>query len=381
NFDSERAEVVYDPTRVTAERIAAQIGKLGYTATEILDEQQQPGGTGQAELTDLTRRLTVAAVLTVPVLIISMALMAMPPSPLVYVEFALSAAVLSYSGLRIYASAWGALRNRAADMNVLIAVGTCAAFVYSAAATFFPGTFRLYGVEPHVYYETACVIVTLILTGKLLEAWARSHTSDAIRRLMDLQPRTARLARDGREVDVPVDQVQAGDIVIVRPGERIPVDGEVTDGSSAVDESMVTGESVPAEKQPGDTVTGGTINKTGSFSFRATRVGRDTTLAQIVALVRRAQATKAPIQKLADRVAGYFVPTVLCIGIAAFVTWYLLGPPPSIRFAMLSFVSVLIIACPCALGLATPTAVAVATGRGAERGILIRSADALQVAG
>jgi len=392
NFESERASVVYDPARVDANRIAAQVAKLGYTAAEIVEEDAGRHLGLQAEVGDLSRRLIVAAVLTLPVLVFSMVMMAMPPSPLVYVEFALTCVVLFYCGQQIYRGAWGAIKNRASDMNVLIAVGTFAAFAYSAAASFVPGVFRSHGVEPHVYYETACVIITLILTGKLLEARARSHTSDAIKRLMDLQPRTARVLRppadavgeresEPQEVDIPVEELRVGDVIVVRPGESIPVDGEVVQGSSAVDESMVTGESVPVEKQPGDVVTGGTINKTGSFSFRATRVGRDTTLARIITLVRRAQASKAPIQKLADKVAGYFVPAVLCIGVIAFVAWYLAGPPPSIKFATLSFVSVLIIACPCALGLATPTAVAVATGRGAERGILIRSAEALQIAG
>ena len=381
NFDSERASVVYDPARVTTDRIAGQVGKLGYTATEIVEGQEDRGPGTEAEVRDLAKRLIVSAVLTVPVLVFSMALMAMPPSPLVYAEFAMTAAVLFYAGLRIYRSAWGALTNRAGDMNVLIAIGTLAAFVYSAAATFLSGVFRSYGVEPHVYYETACVIITLILTGKLLEARARSHTSDAIRGLLDLQPRTARVVREGSELDVPVEEVRVGDAVIVRPGEKIPVDGEVTEGASAVDESMITGESVPVEKQAGDQVIGATINKTGSFTFTATKVGRNTVLSQIVALVRRAQASKAPIQKLADVVAGYFVPAVLCVGVATFVIWYILGPAPSIRFALVSFVSVLIIACPCALGLATPTAVAVGTGRGAESGILIRGAEALEIAG
>ena len=388
NFDSARASVTYDPAQVTTGRIAAQVAKLGYTATGIAEGHEHGGPGTEAEVRELTKRLVVAAVMTAPVVVFSMALMAMPPSPLVYVEFAFTTVVLFYSGLRIYKSAWGALANRASDMNVLIAVGTFAAFIYSGAATFLPGLFRSYRPilslskgEPHVYYETACVIITLILTGKLMEARARSHTSDAIRNLIGLQPRTARVSRDGVEADLPVEEVRVGDLVIVRPGEKIAVDGVITDGVSAVDESTITGESVPAEKQPGDQVIGATINKTGSFTFRATKVGRDTVLAQIVGLVRRAQSSKAPIQKLADLVAGYFVPAVLCVGVATFVIWYVLGPAPSIRFAVLSFVSVLIIACPCALGLATPTAVAVGTGRGAEHGILIKNAEALELAG
>lgn len=384
NFDSARASVSYDPALANPQQLAAQVRKLGYTATPVAHEMQghQHGGETEAEVRDLTRRLIVAIVLTIPVVIFSMLLLAMPPSPLVYIEFVFTAIVLFYSGLHIFQAAWGALKNRASDMNVLIAVGTFAAFVYSAAATFLPGLFRAYGVEPHVYYETACVIIALIQTGKLLEARARSHTSDAIKALIGLQARTARVVRDGSEQDVPIEDVQVGDVVIVRPGEKIPVDGEVTEGASAVDESMITGESVPVEKQPGDLVIGATINKTGSFRFSATKVGADTVLSQIVELVRKAQSTKAPIQKLADVVSGYFVPVVVVIAIAAFVIWFVFGPATSsLTFAVLAFVTVLIIACPCALGLATPTAVAVGTGMGAEHGVLIRSAEALETAG
>lgn len=383
NFDTARAAVVYDPAKVTPGRISEQVAKLGYTAAEVVEDEdrsEHPAAGAGAEVRDLRLRFAVSAILAVPVAVISMALMAMPPSPLVYLELALTSVVLFWAGWRILKGAWGAIANRASDMNLLIAIGTLAAYVYSTAATFAPGLFAAYGVEPHVYYETVAVIITLVLAGKFLEARARSHTSDAIRRLLGLQARTARVVRGSVEQDVPVEEVRVGDLVIVRPGEKIPVDGVVSEGSSAVDESMVTGESIPAEKRPGDQVIGATINRTGSFTFRATRVGRDTALAQIVRLVRQAQASKAPIQKLADVVAGYFVPVVVSIAVAAFVIWFLLGPAPSIRFAMLTFVAVLIIACPCALGLATPTAVAVGTGRGAESGILIRSAAALEIA-
>lgn len=384
NLQAQRAVVEYDPTAITPAGLSAQVSKLGYTATEIAEEEDtasEAGATAAEEVKDARLRLTISAVLTAPVVVIGMVLQAMPPSPLVYAELVLTGIVLFWAGRRIMKSAWGSVANRTSDMNVLIAIGTLSAFGYSAAATFAPRLFARYGIEPHVYYETAAVIITLILLGKLLEARARSHTSDAIRGLISLQARTARVIRGDHEEDVPVERVRVGDLILVRPGEKVPVDGIIREGSSAVDESMISGESVPAEKQPGDEVIGATINKTGSFSFEATKVGRDTVLAGIVRLVRQAQATRAPIQKLADLVAGYFVPVVLCIAVVSFVAWYVLGPAPSITYALVTFVAVLIIACPCALGLATPTAVSVGAGRGAEHGVLIRSAEALEVAG
>ena len=384
NFDAERATVTYDPARVAPTRIIQQIEKLGYTAHEVEEETGAPEEIGpgtDAEVRELWVRLMVSAALTAPVLILSMGFGAAPPSLLVWAQLVLTGVVLFWAGRRIFRGAWGSIANRASDMNVLIAVGTFAAFAYSAFATAFPGLLRSFGVEPHVYYETAAVIITLVILGRLLEARAKSHTSDAIRKLLDLQPRSARVLRDGAEQDVPVEEVRKGDLVIVRPGEKIAVDGVIREGASAVDESMITGESVPVEKTVGDEVIGATINRTGSFTFEATKVGKETTLAQIVRMVRRAQTSKAPIQRLADIIAGYFVPVVICIGIATFVIWYIFGPAPSISFAVLNFVAVLIIACPCALGLATPTAVAVGTGKGAENGILIRDAEALEVAG
>ncbi len=379
NFDTERALVTIDPRLIDTAQVMSQIEKLGYSASEVVDETAT-GPEVDTGVKDLKLRLSVSAVLTIPVLIAAMALHAMPPSPLVYVEFVLASIVMFWAGRQIFRSAWGSIRNRASDMNVLIAVGTLAAYLYSLAGTFFPGVFRSYGILPHVYYETTAVIITLILTGRLFEARAKSHTSDAIKKLLSLQARTARVVRDGQEMDVGIDEVRVGDLVVVRPGEKVPVDGVVVEGASALDESMISGESVPVEKQPSDMVIGATINKTGRFVFRTTKVGANTTLSQIVRLVRQAQATRAPIQKTADVIAGYFVPAVVCIGVATFVAWYILGPAPSISFAVVNFVAVLIIACPCALGLATPTAVAVGTGRGAENGILIRSAEALETA-
>jgi len=372
NFDTARAVVAYDPNATSVDTLVKQVEKLGYTAAPVSDEagDAHAGRETEDEVAYLRVRLIGSVVLTVPVLVLAMGMRVMPPSPLVWVEFALTGIVLFWAGWRILRGAWGAIANRASDMNVLIATGTLAAFVYSTIAAAL--------AIPHVYFETAAVIITLILTGRLLEARARSHTSDAIRKLIGLQARTARVIRDGQEIDVPIEEVRVGDLARVRPGEKIPVDGVVREGTSAVDESMITGESIPADKQPGDQVIGATINRTGSFTFEATRVGSDTMLAQIVRMVRQAQASKAPIQRLADVVAGYFVPVVVSIAVAAFVVWFVFG---SLSAAVTSAVAVLIIACPCALGLATPTSITVGTGKGAENGVLIRSAGALETAG
>jgi Cu+-exporting ATPase len=286
--------------------------------------------------------------------------------------------VVVWSGKQFYVGAWRGFRHRSADMNTLIAVGTGAAFLYSLVATVAPGLFTRAGLPADVYYEAVAAIIALILLGRLLEARAKGNTSEAIRRLAALRVKLAHVVREGREEDIAVEAVIVGDLMIVKPGERIPVDGIVTEGASAVNESMLTGEPGPVAKKPGDEVIGGTINTTGSITFRATRVGKDTALGQIVQLVEEAQATKAPIQKLADQVAGVFVPIVLAVAIAAFVLWFDFGPPPAIVFATVALVTVLIIACPCALGLATPTAILVGTGRAAEQGILVRSGEALE---
>ena len=274
--------------------------------------------------------------------------------------------------------AWKSFRHHTADMNTLVAVGTLSAYLYSAAATVFPSFFRRAGIAPAVYFDTSAFIIALILFGRLLEARAKGQTSEAIRKLAGLQPKTARVIREGSEMDIPIGEVQVGDLIVVRPGERIPVDGFVEDGRSSVDESMITGESMPVSKNPGDEVVGATLNKSGSFRFRATKVGKDTALAQIIRLVQEAQGSKAPIQRLADVIAGYFVPIVISIALATFVIWFDFGPAPPLTFALLNFVAVLIIACPCALGLATPTAVMVGTGKGAENGILIKGGESLE---
>ncbi|MDQ7840588.1 MAG: heavy metal translocating P-type ATPase [bacterium] len=296
------------------------------------------------------------------------------------VQFALATPVQFWAGWRFYRGMWAATRHGTADMNTLIAVGTSAAYLYSVAATFFPQWFTGGGLEPTVYYETASIIIVFILLGRYLEALAKGRTSEAIRRLIRLQAKTARVIRDGSEADIPIEDVVVGDVVVVRPGEKIPVDGTVLDGFSTVDESMITGESMPVEKAAGVEVIGATLNRTGTFRFRATKVGRDTALAQIIRLVEEAQGTKAPIQRLADRVAAYFVPVVIVIALVTGGVWLAIGPQPALTYALLTFVAVLIIACPCALGLATPTAIMVGTGRGAEAGILIRGGEALEIA-
>ena len=294
--------------------------------------------------------------------------------------FALSLPIVGWAGREFYTRAWAAFRHRVADMNTLIALGTGAAFLYSWTATVAPALFERSGSSADVYYEAGFAIVALILLGRLLEARAKGRASEAIRKLAGLQPRTARVERGGRELEVPVGDVRVGDLVRVRPGEKVPVDGVVREGESSVDESMLTGEPVPVRKAPGDHVVGASLNTSGSFRFEALRVGRDTALAQIVRLVEEAQGSKAPIARLADVVSGVFVPVVLSIAIATFAIWFVWGPPPSILLALVCFVSVLIIACPCALGLATPTAILVGTGRGAESGVLIRSGESLETA-
>ncbi len=298
-----------------------------------------------------------------------------------YVLMALTVVVMGSSGRHFYVRAWSALRHRAADMNTLIAVGTGAAFFYSALATVVPDFFLSHGVMPEVYYEAVVMIIALILTGHTLEARAKRQTSVALRRLVGLQPRTARVMREAVEIDVPVETVRSGDIVVVRPGERIAVDGDILSGSSTVDESMLTGEAMPVPKQAGDRVIGGTINNSGAFRYQATTVGADSVLAHIVKLMRDAQGSRAPIQKLADQVSAVFVPIVMSLALATFMIWYIVADQASAVQAFAAAIAVLIIACPCAMGLAVPTAMMVATGRGADHGILIKGGEALQRAG
>jgi Cu+-exporting ATPase len=351
---------------------------------EVLVDEEAEARARKAEIADLARRVVLGVLLTLPVFVSVMAAevfeAAWVPEWLMdpWVQLALIAPVMGWVGWPIHRTGWLALAHRAADMNSLITLGTVAAFGYSLLITVAPSLMPVDARD--VYYEAVGVIITLITVGRLLEARAKAGTGEAIRRLLGLQARTARVVRDGAEVDVPIEDVIVGDVVVVRPGEKVPVDGEVLDGRSNVDESMVTGEPIPVVKEPGDVVIGATINQTGSFRFRATKVGRDTMLAQIIRLVQQAQGSKAPIQRLADSVSAVFVPVVVFIAIATFVVWFDVGPDPRISRSLVAAVAVLIIACPCALGLATPLSIMVATGKGAEHGVLIRSAEALETA-
>ncbi|UJB43140.1 heavy metal translocating P-type ATPase [Streptomyces sp. A1-5] len=338
----------------------------------------------QAEIADLTRRVAAGAVLTLPVLFAVMAHELFKadwvPALLLnhWLQLALITPVMFYTGWPIHFTGWLTLRHRGADMNSLITLGTSAAYGYSLLVTLAPSLFP--ADVRGVYFEAVGVILTLILLGRLLEARARAGTGEALRALLGLQARTARVIRGGEQREIPVEDVVVGDELVIRPGEKVPVDGEVLAGSSPVDESMVTGEPMPVTKRAGDTVVGATVNGTGSLRVRASKVGSDTMLAQIIRLVQQAQASKAPIQRLADAVSAYFVPAVIAIAIATFAVWFTLGPAPALTLALVSAVSVLIIACPCALGLATPLSVMVGTGKGAQAGILIRSAEALETA-
>ena len=335
-----------------------------------------------AEIRDLSRRVIIGTVLTLPVLLAVMgdALGIKIPSLLMnnWTQLVLITPVMFYTGAPIHIIGWLTLRHRSAEMNTLITLGTSAAYGYSVIATFLPGVLPANVRE--VYFEAVGVIITLILFGRLIEVKAKAGTGEAIRALLDLQPPTARVLRGNSEIEIPVEQVLIGDEVIVRPGEKIPVDGIVETGRSAVDESMVTGESIPVEKAPGDAVIGATLNGTGSLHIRTTRVGTNTVLAQIITMVQEAQASKAPIQRLADSLSAIFVPVVIAIAILTFVAWYILGPIPALTYALVAAVSVLIIACPCALGLATPLSIMVGTGKAAQVGVLIRSAEALESA-
>ncbi|HYG11120.1 MAG TPA: heavy metal translocating P-type ATPase [Pyrinomonadaceae bacterium] len=400
NFATARARVEYDPRATAPPRLIGTVEEIGYGASDAGEEgaSEREQEAVREEQAQLRRRFLVAAVLSAPVLVVAMSHGRIALFDVAWINWAqlvLTLPVVFYSGWPFYQGAWTALKHRAADMNTLIATGTGAAFIYSLVVTIAPELVvadhtaaEMPGMSgggmnaAPVYFEAASVIIALILLGRLLEARARGKTSDAIKRLLGLQPRTARVVRaDGREIDVPVEEVAVGDVLVVRPGERIPVDGVVTEGASAVNEAMLTGESMPVEKSAGAEVIGATINGTGSFKFRATKIGRETVLQQIVRMVEQAQGQRAPIARLADVVSGYFTPIVICIAIAAFVVWFIAAPVESrLSYALVSFVSVLIIACPCALGLATPTAVMVGTGRGAEHGILVKGGEALETA-
>jgi len=385
NLATEKTKVEYLPSETDLNEIKKVIESIGYKVLEIPSEEEGKDIERiqrKKEYKKLKKKFLVGLVISVLILLGSSEWIPGVPEILrnFFVLWVLATPVQFWVGWQFYRGAWGAFIHRNADMNTLIAVGTSAAYFYSVAATLFPTFFTRGGIEPKVYFDTSTVIITLILLGRLLEARAKGQTSEAIRKLIGLQAKTARVVRNGKEIDIPVEEVLVGDLVLVRPGEKIPVDGIIKEGRSAVDESMITGESLPVEKDIGDKVIGATINKTGSFKFEATKVGKDTALAQIIKLVQDAQGSKAPIQRLADVIAGYFVPIVISVAIATFIIWFDFGPDPALTFALLNFVAVMIIACPCALGLATPTAIMVGTGKGAENGILIKGGESLETA-
>ena len=421
NLMMKNAAVTYDPAVTRPEALVEAIRDTGYEAElprpeqTAFEEQEARDRANEEEFRVLRRKALASGAVGVLAMIVSMPLMGsgahsihqgpvadpfmrwamesltpalraalpwlyrIPPAVLSYTLLALTVGVMAWAGRHFYVRAWSGFRHHSADMNTLVAVGTGAAFLYSALATLAPGFFLSRGVAPDVYYEAVVIIIALILTGNAFEARAKSRTSAALRSLVALQPKTARVLHGDQEVDILIEQVRSGDTVTVRPGERVPVDGEVLSGASAVDESMLTGESMPVEKKAGDRVIGGTINRTGAFRYRATTLGADSVLAQIVKLMRDAQGSRAPIQRLADRISGVFVPVVISLAIATFVVWYVADG--SVVRAFAAAVAVLIIACPCAMGLAVPTAVMVATGKGAELGILIKGGEALQRAG
>ena len=401
NLATETATVRFDPSRIAAVDLAAAVDAAGYVARldqragtahdadieQVAEARSDREAAAARHLAGLRRRLIVSAVLTLPILG-GLARMTVAPGlpsflsePLVQLAFATP--VQFWAGWPFLVGAWHGLHRRSADMDTLIAVGTLAAYGYSLATMLVPDFFRAAGIgangaELPLYFDTAAAIVTLILLGRFLEARAKTHTSEAIRRLIGLAPRTARVIRADGEVDVPIETVVVGDLVRVRPGETVAVDGVVTDGASAVNESMVTGESMPVSKRADDLVIGATLNTSGTLTFRATRVGADTVLARIIRLVSEAQGSRAPIQRLADVVTGYFVPAVLGLAALTFFIWFAFGPQPALNLAVLNTIGVLIIACPCALGLATPTSIMVGTGKGAESGVLFRNAEALE---
>lgn len=418
NLVTREAKVSFDPEGTTVETLVAAIRGRGYGAEmpenrgNLAEEQAAQERAQVEEFGDLRRKAIATGVLGAAAMVLSMPLMsggdhslhgggdpllgpvmnvieppirralpwvyAIDAQTLKYALLLLTIVVIGWAGRQFYTRAWTAFRHRTADMNTLIAVGTGAAFLYSLAATLAPGLFLRHGVAPEVYYEAVAMIIALVLTGNALESRARGKTSEALKKMLLLQPAQARVVRDGVEMDVPAEAVRAGELVLVRPGERIPVDGIVLDGKSAVDESMLTGEPLPVQKEVGEKVIGGTLNRLGSLRYRATAVGAAGVLAQIVKLMREAQATRAPMQKLADRISAVFVPVVISIAIATFVTWIVFVPDAGLVRALSAAVAVLIIACPCAVGLAVPTAVTVAIGRGAESGVLFKGGEALE---
>jgi len=389
NFATEKATVEYISGQVTIRDLSKAVEAAGYKILEVEegDIVEKEKAAREAEFKKLKHKFTAGLILVIPLFIFVhwdklglSRIWALSKQADFFIQLLFQTPIQFWVGWQFYRGAWAAATHKTSDMNTLIAVGTSAAYLYSLLATFFPWMFAAKGLFPEVYFDTAGAIMVLILLGRLLEARAKNQTSEAIKKLIGLQAKTAIVMRDGQESEIPIEEVQIGDTVIVKPGEKIPVDGIVLEGHSSVDESMVTGESIPVEKTSGQDVIGATLNKTGTFKLKATKVGKDTMLAQIIQMVQEAQGSKPPIARLADIIASYFVPAVIGIAVLTFIIWYFLGPAPALTYAVLNFVAVMIIACPCALGLATPTSIMVGTGKGAEHGVLIRGGEALEMA-
>lgn len=386
NYALSEATVTYNPQKTNLTVIQEAVKKAGYQAYVLENEtNNKQKENNQSKEKELVNKFQVAAIISTFLVITSLPMMTGLHLPFIpawlhnpWLQLVLTTPVLFWCGESFFIGAISALKHRTSNMNTLVSLGTGAAYFYSVAVTFFPHFFENQGLKAEVYYESAAVIITLILLGRLLEHRAKSQTSEAIKKLLQLEAKTARVIRDNFEQDIPIIEVRINDIIIVRPGEKIPVDGEIVNGESSIDESMVTGESIAVKKTIGDEVIGATINQTGSFTFQATRIGKDTFLAQIVELVKQAQNSKAPIQKLADQITGYFVPIVMIIATITFFSWWFFAD--NFTLALIASINVLIIACPCALGLATPTSIMVGTGLGANHGILIKDAGSLELA-
>lgn len=383
NLATEKATVTFDKDICTPQQLADSISKTGYTLELEEKSEEIAQAEKKKELQVLRNKVIVSLVLGGLILWGSFpGLVNTSPAILqnFWVQMLLATPVQFWAGLEFYRTAIAALKNRTSNMDTLVALGTTVAYLFSVVVTIFPQVFMNLGVEIMPYFDVATIVIGLILLGRYFEAKAKAGTSSAIKKLVELQAKTARIVRNGKEIDIPIEQVQVGDVIRVRPGEKIPVDGEIIEGESSIDESMISGESIPVDKAKGDTVIGSTINKSGTFTYKAMKVGSDTMIAQIIKLVQEAQGSKAPIQRLADTVSSYFVPIVIMLAFTTFGVWYIFGPEPAFLYAMLNTVAVLIIACPCAMGLATPTAIMVATGVGAQRGILIKDAQSLELA-
>lgn len=391
DFPNQRAKIVFNQEQTTLDEISKAIIDIGYKpiketgeAQDILDKEKAEQ---EKQLKIMRRKLWAGGILSAVIFIGSfpewfnfLPQIIIKPLSAHWLLLILTTPIQFWVGWQFYSGLKLLFKYRVADMNTLIAIGTLAAYFYSAAVAIYPSFFAKDELAPKIYFDTSAIIITLILLGKYFETLMKHRASDAIKKLIGLQPKTAKIIKNGKEIEIPIEEVKIGDLIIVKPGEKIPVDGKIKEGSSEIDESMVTGESMPVHKEIGAFVIGGTINKYGSITFEATKIGKDTVLSQIIKLIEQAQGSKAPIQRLADLVSSYFVPTVIIIAILTFVIWYLFGPQPAFNFALVNFVAVLIIACPCALGLATPMAIMVATGNAAKKGILIKDAESLEIA-